>query len=247
MFDFIGGWQSNGSFINPRVHPTFAGLIVDRVILVPYGVDTTSVDASQNLTDIQPDEGILTVLYRSMKPEEADSSSSSSSRPDELAKIEADYSAEMLTLKGSKWIWNEGAKAGEQLTDSDIQPYKVIPFKQLVITLRDDQQIVEENFNDQIGTVNQDDWAGHDCETLLFMGAKTEKALTTDGLEFNRAVLRFGFKKNRWNRFWDGAQFTEIYNADFTQPTLCGTNCPSKVYDCSDFDDLITQQIPIQP
>lgn len=240
-YGFLGGLQVDGSWQEPAQHPTLDGLLCDEVEIETYGVDTTSVDVNQHLTDVFPDEGKLTVLYSNKKKKR----DSSSSTPDEIADIESDYSAEMLTLKGSTWMWNEGLKVHEYLNDSDIQPYKVIPFKQVVVTVKDENQINEENFNDQIGTVNFFEWAGYPCETLLFMGGKTKRSITSDGISFTEGELRFGYKKDGWNKFWDGQQFSEIWLDDglHPRPTLCGTACDSKVYGCSDFDDLITESV----
>jgi len=238
--EFLGGHQSDG-FHMPRRHLDFPGLVVERVEMFPVTPDLLSGSASQDLTAVRSELGKMMVFYRNL-PVAKEKASSSSTVDDELGRVEMEYSAEMLTLKSSRWRWNAGDKDGDDLNDSEVQPYKVIPLKTIVLTLNENQEINTDNLHSSIGKVNKDAWAGHDCETLMLMGARTTRILNPSGFEFEQGEVRFGYKKSGWNAFWDGKAFSKIHNIDAgAAQTTCGTRCGSLVYDCFLVTDIITR------
>lgn len=250
-YSFLGGWRHpDKNFEYPQRHPVYVGLVVVGVDVVPHGIDTVSTDDGYHQgSDLNVDQAKLTVHYESVKLADVEESSSSESSMGEydIARIDIEYSAEMLTLKGFKWVWAEGPNRGKALDDHHIQPYKIIPLKQIVVTLSERWQIKESSFNESVGKINKTVFAGHGAQTLLFLGGRTVKKLTSEGVEFQQAEIRLAFKRTGWNNFWDDTNFQPIWNTGvkpLTQNTVDETLCDSAlVYECFEVRDIIKQDI----
>ena len=204
---FVGGWITSLVYWYPKVHPTFVGLVVEKCQIRAYGNDVISTDASQELTDIQPEHGIITVLYKARKV--SDNSSSSSSLPN-LAVVDQDYSVQVLAVPGQDWYWVGGHKNGKKVNDTDETPQLLYVTKQIVLQLGERQTVDKAAMEDALGKVNEFEYLTHAPGTLLFLGAKTRQVLTAQGFERPDIELRMMHNKNGWNKFWDGKAFSEI-------------------------------------
>ncbi len=238
-FNFLGGHQADG-FHAPRRHPDYSGMCAMKVEQRPITPDKVSGASFHEQSVVQSELGKMIVEYRNDTTCKEDASSSSSST-DFLGEVTMEYSAEMLTLKSSRWRWQQGDKEGKDLNDGEITPFKLIPLKTVVLTLNEQQLIETDELDCSVGKINKTEWAGHACGTLLLLGARTERVITPTGIEFETGEVRFAFKKTGWNRFWDGKQFSLIGNVDVSEEIVsCGfTVDGAHTYDLFEIRDIV--------
>lgn len=189
-YALTGGYTRVGGsmeFVAPSSYPYNSSLVVNNVSIEPEG------DLSKHTAQ----HARLTIQYGVPDyPDEED-----------LFTTSISVSAEGIALPKENFTWSSGSKNGEQLSDSDAEVSKWIPFVSITMSSPWLPRLDAEKMGEKMNHVNSGSFAipnddTLDAGTILFLGANNDQTRSTDGYQMASRSLEFAYRKDGWNKIW---------------------------------------------
>ena len=155
-----------------------------------------------------------------------------STRPEEVfAEESLSFSAKSIPLEKESLEW---ASDSEQLAAADAQVSKQVVQGEIVITRMKVPDFDKSSILSALGKVNSVTWNDAAAETLLFVGARTQRTHTAEGVQTRDVELVFAYDPNGWNNAFRAstgafaAVRTKNGNADLYESTDLSTLVPEE-------------------